>query len=95
MGTNSRVPRGVPSGSTLHWMDLQSNRTSRLIQPLRVASNGVLLPSANHSRGAKSPAPVTAGPDLGRHNNVRIEIVGYNQRMNQNGTPPSNTNVQR
>ncbi|KAK0473243.1 hypothetical protein IW261DRAFT_1553149 [Armillaria novae-zelandiae] len=57
------------------------------------ASNGVLLPSADHSRGAKSPAPVTAGPDLGRHNNARIEIVGYNQRMNQNGTPPSNTNV--
>lgn len=57
------------------------------------ASNGVLLPSADHSRGAKSPAPVTAGPDLGRHNNARIEIVGYNQRMNQNGTPPSNANV--
>ncbi len=42
------------------------------------ASNGVLLPNVDH-KGAKSPAPVTAGPDLGRHNNSRMEIVGYNQ----------------
>ncbi|KAJ4476679.1 hypothetical protein J3R30DRAFT_3704156 [Lentinula aciculospora] len=51
------------------------------------ASNGVLM-AAPDNISAKSPAPVTAGPDLGRHNNARLEIVGYNQRMNQ--TPPSN-----
>lgn len=31
------------------------------------------------SSDAKSPVPVTAGPDLGRHNSSRLEIVGYNQ----------------
>lgn len=35
------------------------------------ASNGILMP-------APEQAPVTAGPDLGRHNNSRLEIVGYN-----------------
>ncbi|KAF5375146.1 hypothetical protein D9758_000062 [Tetrapyrgos nigripes] len=52
------------------------------------ANNGVLLP-AQEQITARSPAPVTAGPDLGRHNNSRLEIVGYNQRMNKAGTPPS------
>ncbi|KAJ3718354.1 hypothetical protein C8R42DRAFT_723710 [Lentinula raphanica] len=51
------------------------------------ASNGVLM-AAPDNISAKSPAPVTAGPDLGRHNNARMEIVGYNQRMNK--TPPTN-----
>lgn len=41
------------------------------------ASNGILLPAPEQIT-AKSPAPVTAGPDLGRHNNSRMEIVGYN-----------------
>ena len=40
------------------------------------ASNGILLP-APELITAKSPAPVTAGPDLGRHNLARMEIVGY------------------
>lgn len=40
------------------------------------ASNGILLPAPEHI-AAKSPAPVTAGPDLGRHNLARMEIVGY------------------
>lgn len=39
------------------------------------ASN--VMMSSNDS--AKSPVPVTAGPDLGRHNSSRLEIVGYNQ----------------
>lgn len=41
------------------------------------ASNGLLLPGQEQSM--RSPVPVTAGPDLGRHNNSRIEIVGYSQ----------------
>lgn len=42
------------------------------------ASNGILLP-APEPITAKSPAgPVTAGPDLGRQLNSRIEIVGFN-----------------
>lgn len=40
------------------------------------ASNGILLP-AQEQVTVKSPAPVTAGPDLGRHNLARMEIVGY------------------
>jgi len=31
----------------------------------------------------KSPVPLTAGPDLGRHNASRLDIVGYNQRLNK------------
>lgn len=41
------------------------------------ASNGILMQAPERIR-AKSPAPVTAGPDLGRHNSSRLEIVGYN-----------------
>lgn len=56
------------------------------------ANNGVLMHGATEHITAKSPAPVTAGPDLGRHNNARLEIVGYNQaRMNKSGTPPANS----
>ena len=42
------------------------------------ASNGILLPAPEHIT-AKSPVngPVTAGPDLGRHNLARLEIVGF------------------
>ncbi|GLB36440.1 putative zinc finger C-x8-C-x5-C-x3-H type (and similar) [Lyophyllum shimeji] len=45
-------------------------------------SNGILLP-APERKSNKSPAPVTAGPDLGRHNNARFEIVGYNNQQQQ------------
>ncbi|KAJ6604294.1 hypothetical protein DFH09DRAFT_1300537 [Mycena vulgaris] len=55
------------------------------------ASNGVLI-HAPERLTAKSPAPVTAGPDLGRHNNSRLEIVGYNQRTTKAPTP-SNSSV--
>ncbi|KAJ6501708.1 hypothetical protein C8R47DRAFT_970199 [Mycena vitilis] len=55
------------------------------------ASNGVLIHAPDRV-AAKSPAPVTAGPDLGRHNNSRLEIVGYNQRTTKAPTP-SNSNV--
>ncbi|KAJ7666469.1 hypothetical protein B0H17DRAFT_1162569 [Mycena rosella] len=55
------------------------------------ASNGVLI-HAPERLAAKSPAPVTAGPDLGRHNNSRLEIVGYNQRTTKAPTP-SNSSV--
>lgn len=41
------------------------------------ASNGVLLPAQEPSQ--RSPVPVTAGPDLGRHASARGDIVGYNQ----------------
>ncbi|KAG6897911.1 hypothetical protein C0992_009063 [Termitomyces sp. T32_za158] len=43
------------------------------------ASTGIMLP-APERKSQKSPAPVTAGPDLGRHNNARREIVGYHSQ---------------
>ncbi|THV06076.1 hypothetical protein K435DRAFT_646085 [Dendrothele bispora CBS 962.96] len=54
------------------------------------ANNGVLLPAQEHIT-AKSPAPVTAGPDLGRHNNSRLEIVGF--QVVKAGTPPTGRHV--
>ncbi|KAJ7630605.1 hypothetical protein FB45DRAFT_539614 [Roridomyces roridus] len=51
------------------------------------ASNGMLIHPPDRL-AAKSPAPVTAGPDLGRHNNAaRLEIVGYSQRNSKASTP--------
>ncbi|KAJ7225863.1 hypothetical protein GGX14DRAFT_641447 [Mycena pura] len=54
-------------------------------------SKGVLI-NPPERFAAKSPAPLTAGPDLGRHSNSRLEIVGYNQRTAKAPTP-SNANV--
>ncbi|TFK41323.1 hypothetical protein BDQ12DRAFT_600759 [Crucibulum laeve] len=53
------------------------------------ASNGILMPAPEHI-AAKSPAPVTAGPDLGRHNNSRLEIVGYNNQPTKKTNANSN-----
>ncbi|KDR84825.1 hypothetical protein GALMADRAFT_217898 [Galerina marginata CBS 339.88] len=53
------------------------------------ASNGILLPAPEHI-AAKSPAPVTAGPDLGRHNLARMEIVGYPNKNSTSSTSNSN-----
>jgi tristetraprolin len=56
------------------------------------ASNGILLPAPEHI-AAKSPAPVTAGPDLGRHNLARMEIVGYpTNKKAATSSSSSNTN---
>ncbi|KAF8971501.1 hypothetical protein BDZ97DRAFT_1244871 [Flammula alnicola] len=55
------------------------------------ASNGILLPAPEHI-AAKSPAPVTAGPDLGRHNLARMEIVGYPNHQKKNSTASSTSN---
>jgi hypothetical protein len=40
-------------------------------------SNGILLPAGDQTP-SQEPAPVTAGPDLGRQHNARLEIVGFN-----------------
>ncbi|KIJ09240.1 hypothetical protein PAXINDRAFT_157937 [Paxillus involutus ATCC 200175] len=36
----------------------------------------------------KSPVPLTAGPDLGRHNPSRLDIVGYNQSSEARSNAP-------
>jgi len=46
------------------------------------ASNALML-SHPEQTSMKSPVPLTAGPDLGRHNASRLDIVGYNQRLNK------------
>jgi hypothetical protein len=42
------------------------------------ASNPLLNPAPEQA-SVKSPVPVTAGPDIGRHSTSRFEIVGYDQ----------------
>ncbi|KAF9535500.1 hypothetical protein CPB83DRAFT_888206 [Crepidotus variabilis] len=53
------------------------------------ASNGILLPAPEQVT-IKSPAPVTAGPDLGRHNLARMDIVGYPSHHKRGSTSSSN-----
>ncbi|KAJ3514606.1 hypothetical protein NLJ89_g2277 [Agrocybe chaxingu] len=56
------------------------------------ASNGILLPATDHI-ATKSPAPVTAGPDLGRQHLARMEIVGYpNHQKKNSSSSTSNAN---
>ncbi|KAI8995385.1 hypothetical protein BD414DRAFT_239521 [Trametes punicea] len=50
------------------------------------AHNGVLMPAAEDT-AARSPGPVTAGPDFGRHASSRLEIVG-----SQRGGPKTAVN---
>lgn len=44
------------------------------------AHNGILLPAAEEVT-ARSPGPVTAGPDFGRHASARLDIVGSQVRL--------------
>ncbi|KAH9487095.1 mRNA decay activator protein ZFP36 [Psilocybe cubensis] len=53
-----------------------------------VVSHGIVLPNPEHI-SARSPAPVTAGPDLGRHNLARMEIVGFPNHQKKNSTSSS------
>ncbi|KAH7918407.1 hypothetical protein BV22DRAFT_1134614 [Leucogyrophana mollusca] len=55
------------------------------------ASNALMLSQPEHQT-VKSPVPLTAGPDLGRHTNARLDIVGYNQQR-LNRTTATNPNV--
>ncbi|CCM01635.1 uncharacterized protein FIBRA_03696 [Fibroporia radiculosa] len=43
------------------------------------AHNGIMMP-AGEEVSARSPGPVTAGPDFGRHAASRLDIVGTQQR---------------
>lgn len=55
------------------------------------ASNALML-SSSEQTPMKSPiVPLTAGPDLGRHNNARLDIVGYSQqRLNRTSVTTPN-----
>ncbi|KAF9452548.1 hypothetical protein P691DRAFT_208576 [Macrolepiota fuliginosa MF-IS2] len=52
------------------------------------ASNGILLPAGDQT-SSQEPAPVTAGPDLGRQHNARLEIVGFNNTTSKKTTAGS------
>ncbi|KAI0932559.1 hypothetical protein AcW2_001155 [Taiwanofungus camphoratus] len=54
------------------------------------AHNGILLPAGEEAT-ARSPGPVTAGPDFGRHASSRLDIVGSHQRIGKNNS--ANPNV--
>ncbi|KAG1787871.1 uncharacterized protein HD556DRAFT_1448374 [Suillus plorans] len=48
------------------------------------ASNALMLSSSEQTPMKSPVVPLTAGPDLGRHNNARLDIVGYSQqRLNR------------
>jgi len=69
----TRPPTGTLRVDTT--VDVTSMKQNKSAYPT-FASNGILLPNSEHIT-AKSPVPVTAGPDLGRHNLARMEIVGH------------------
>lgn len=52
------------------------------------ASNALMLSNPEQTT-IKSPVPLTAGPDFGRHNATRLDIVGLNQRLNKASANPS------
>lgn len=52
------------------------------------ASNALMLSNPEQTT-IKSPVPLTAGPDFGRHNATRLDIVGLNQRLNKASTNPT------
>jgi len=45
--------------------------------------------SSNEQSSSQEAAPVTAGPDLGRHQNARLEIVGFNSATPKKATAGS------
>ncbi|THH32355.1 hypothetical protein EUX98_g1872 [Antrodiella citrinella] len=53
------------------------------------AHNGILMQAGEEGQ-ARSPGPVTAAPDFGRHANARMNIVGTQQQMSKT---PTSTNV--
>lgn len=57
------------------------------------ASNGILLPAGDQTPSTQEPAPVTAGPDLGRQRNARLEIVGFNNVSNSQPPSPADTTI--
>ncbi|KAG0703138.1 hypothetical protein DFH29DRAFT_998759 [Suillus ampliporus] len=55
------------------------------------ASNALMLSSSEQTPMKSPVVPLTAGPDLGRHNNSRLDIVGYSQqRLNRTSVTTPN-----
>ncbi|KAF8446199.1 hypothetical protein L210DRAFT_3642460 [Boletus edulis BED1] len=77
---NGRPPSGSlrVDTSTLH-----NNITKQNKSAYPTFTSNALMLSHPEQTSMKSPVPLTAGPDLGRHNASRLDIVGYNQRLNK------------
>ncbi|KII93382.1 hypothetical protein PLICRDRAFT_26628 [Plicaturopsis crispa FD-325 SS-3] len=89
---NARPPTGSLRVDTSA-LDKASVKQNKSAYPSFASNNGLMLPNQEQA-SAKSPAPVTAGPDLGRYNNSRVDIVGYNQQQRlHNKTPSNGSNV--
>ena len=56
-----------------------ASKQNKSAYPSLVHHNGMLLPAAEEAT-ARSPGPVTAGPDFGRHASARLDIVGSQVR---------------
>lgn len=67
---------GRPGGLRLDTSGLDSvpSKQNKSAYPT-FAHNGILMP-AGEEVTARSPGPVTAGPDFGRHASSRLDIVG-------------------
>ncbi|KAH9947706.1 hypothetical protein B0H21DRAFT_317936 [Amylocystis lapponica] len=63
-------------------LDAASNSKQNKSAYPTFAHNGILMPAGEEAT-ARSPGPVTAGPDFGRHAASRMDIVGSQQRMNK------------
>ncbi|KAG1831890.1 hypothetical protein EV424DRAFT_1570369 [Suillus variegatus] len=56
------------------------------------ASNVLMLSSSKQTPMMSLVVPLTAGPDLGQHNNAHLDIVGYSQQcLNRTSTTVPNT----
>ena len=74
---NSRPPTGSlrVDTSTLDNPIVKQNKSA---YPT-FASNPLMNSTADQVTATSPVVPLTAGPDIGRHTNSRLEIVGYNQ----------------
>ncbi|KAG8220035.1 hypothetical protein J3R82DRAFT_1049 [Butyriboletus roseoflavus] len=72
-----------PTGSLRVDTSTLNNVTKQNKSAYPTFTSNALMLSHPEQTSMKSPVPMTAGPDLGRHNASRLDIVGYNQRLNK------------
>ncbi|OAX44883.1 hypothetical protein K503DRAFT_11040 [Rhizopogon vinicolor AM-OR11-026] len=78
---NSRPPTGSLRVDTTTLSNITKQNKSAYPT---FASNALMLSNSEQTPMKSPVVPLTAGPDLGRHNNSRLDIVGYSQqRLNK------------
>lgn len=68
-----------PTGSLRVDTSALNNVTKQNKSAYPTFTSNALMLSHPEQTSMISPVPMTAGPDLGRHNSSRLDIVGYNQ----------------